>query len=355
MHIVLELLYSIYTTTWHEDGQKAIIEGFNKDLDGIIDDIKYTKTPLPLIKVYHQLKTYDHFVDIEIIDDIFNETMNNKENSEIICNLLAIYCDKIFSKYSVNNELFETCNELGIESTGISYTMDLIIDLLYDRIQQNHDIFENKYYECLAIRLLSNLHEHIELEIKFLDKVKRYSDDKEWIEKIETMIIDVQISERFMLKYLSAHRVYPYYNKSDNKCKLNAIVCSSNAWPTKLFSMQNRLNELNNNNDMISKGNNNGLWIIPNDVRKTCEKFSKFYCEKYKSKRNLTFLMNYGTGHLLLKNINNIYCKNIICTTKQMLILLLFDAKSDYLTFDQIYNTLNKINGITRKEVIIYV
>ena len=62
--------------------------------------------------------------------------------------------------------------------------------------------------------------------------------------------------------------------------------------------------------------------------------------------------MNQNNGHLSLKNDNNVNCKNVICTTKQMLILLLFDAKSNFLTFDDIYNTLNKINGITRKECI---
>ena len=124
----------------------------------------------------------------------------------------------------------------------------------------------------------------------------------------------------------SIHLLNIYPIKSENK-DMNIFIATAGHWKT-----NNELSHWKTNNEF--KGN------IPGQFIEQCNMFEAFYKSVYTNNRKIIWRLEYGTAEIEIV-FNEKCTRTIICTTCQMMILLLFNKKT-ILSFEDIL----KLTGI---------
>ena len=155
---------------------------------------------------------------------------------------------------------------------------------------------------------MQNLSKTEQLERAMIGKLKTES-GYHWISKLEDMLKDIQESKEFIDEY---HKKFPVEYP---KLELNVKICTTCAWP--LGQIQ--------------------PVIYPQDIKYDIDRFTQFYLSK-NSDRRLNFKMDKGKADIQVQfNANT--KKILVCTTYQMMVLLLFNYQITWTFGDMLQAT----------------
>ena len=189
--------------------------------------------------------------------------------------------------------------------------------MLYGYIR-NKDIFERDFQQYLASRLLLDLSrdETYSEAYKMIDKLQTEA-NYFWILNLYDMFKDIQCSKQLTADF---NKLYG----NDYDIELNVNVCTIGAWPTSSIPPVRK----------------------PARIVPICDRFASFYSSEY-SDRCLSFRMDKGKAEVSVQ-FNKTTNRILVCSTYQMLILLLFNQKLTW-TFKEIYEE----TGIPVKDCMI--
>ena len=124
------------------------------------------------------------------------------------------------------------------------------------------------------------------------------------------MFKDIQKSIGFIGEY---HKKFPVVYP---ELELNVIVCTTGAWPSSHIEPVK----------------------YPQDVQRDIDRFTKFYLRSTDRDRRLNFTMDKGTADIQVQfNANT--KKILVCSTYQMMVLLLFNYKKTWTFGDMLEAT----------------
>ena len=239
---------------------------------------------------------------------------DNHHFREYLCYALAKYCH--FKILLLVNNKNKNKNKHGKNKMVNKNESELENDLndivdIFKHVNESHKyIFEREYQNYLGIRLLQDKSRSLYLEKQMINKLSYVTGKHlEWTNKLSEMISDIQRSSTIFLKYK---------NNYNNMIDFNVRLCTETSWPNLRYTV---------NYDTIVNNSDDKLSVLMND-------FNVFYQKQYDNTRKLTYLMHQGNGVVLIKFNESTQCE-FICSTYQMLILLLFNKKNKY-TFKEI-------------------
>ena len=293
------------------------------------------------------------------------------------------YLSMLLARYS-NDVLIKGSKISNNNASSIDTIMNHIV-MIYGYIRDK-DIFERDYQRYFSMRLLENVSQSEEYERAMIGKL-RHEAGYHWTNKLEYMFKDIETS-KLLLKQFRSTKILNHQHK--NNCfnsNLNSDFTHKSqnknnddvSMNSRMYNKENDHNcngdiNINNINSINSITNENvirtknvidfemlvcttGAWpsghgglssyftfdnkhieqaivTIPPCMKNLYQKFRKFYLHKYNNGRKLCLQMDKGKGELEIVFREN--CKKIVvCTTYQMLILLLFNKKN-IITFDEI-------------------
>ena len=224
------------------------------------------------------------------LKESFEEFINRDYYINYVSALLARYANAILKK------------DCRIDISNLSDTMGHVV-MLYGYIRDK-DIFERDFQTCLASRLLQDLSRNEQYERMMIGKLRTEA-GYHWTSKLEDMFKDCQRSKQLTADFNKSYG--GYYD-----IELNVHVCTTGAWPTSEIPPVRK----------------------PNVIVPICDKFTSFYINECGSRR-LSFQMDKGNAEVCVQ-FNKTTKKILICSTYQMVILLLFNQKLTW-TFKEIY------------------
>ena len=236
------------------------------------------------------------------LKEAFQEIMNKEYYVSV---LLARYCNDILKK----GTKIDICN---LENTMQHVAM------LYGYIE-NKDIFECDFQQYLASRLLQDLSLSEQSERLMIAKLITAA-GCHWTSKLEDMFADIYRSKQLTADFKKLHG-------NDYDVELNVSVCTRHAWPKSVVQ-----------HVQVKK---------PTAIESICNRFTSFYLSKY-SKHCLSFQMDKEKAEVTVW-FNKTTKKILVCSTYQMLILLLFNQQLTW-TFKEIYEE----TGIPKEDCLIH-
>jgi hypothetical protein len=269
----------------------------------------------------------------EIINNINDKILKIKEyNYESVSNILNIIikCQnmKILESYILllfHNDTFCNIileiihNEINTNINFINSICSLFIFI------KNKDIFYNSYHKLLIQRLLSQ-QTNVNNEKTIFCKLENYCNPK-LLFKINNVIQDYNISKNFNFDYetyflnIKNDIIKETQNISSNETynkNINVLITSYSNW------------DINYNQGYVKIYNN-----ILDDYKFTLHNYilnyQNYYLVKSNNKRNILWLLQYGTVDITYNSIN------IVLLPIQLLVLELFNYK-DSILFDGIIN-----------------
>jgi len=227
------------------------------------------------------------------------ETFINEDSSVAI--LLAKYVHQVLMKGS----------KITIQNANMESTLANIA-YLYLYIHDK-DVFERSYQAHLGRRLINDECENEHSEKAMIAKLKH--GNYAWTNKLEGMFKDIQVSKQMLKTYLQGEG-----KRVCGNMQLEVNVCTPSFWPP-----------LTNSYGSKSKA------LVPANIEAITKSFSEFYARDHKGKR-LEWRHEQGKAELQVK-FNMKTKRTLVCSTYQMLLLLIFNeatAPSYILTYEYI-------------------
>jgi cullin 3 len=270
------------------------------EISSILEDEENQKKPVNTIKIL--IKTIEYLYQIiencfkrnEVLEMCVKNSLDSSLNTSYrIAIYFAIYLDNFLKKE------IKSMNETQIEFEIIA-GMKLLV-LLKDK-----DVFENKYKEFLALRLLEGKSISMEAE-KILVKYLKQEYGVQYVSKIEGMINDISSAETQAKDEI-----------------FTAKVLTSSFWPNEKFLQIN----------------------LPDELTGLCNKFALDYYEQH-SGRKLIWRYEYGSAQIRysVALADSVKKYELIGSIYQSCILLIFN-KLDTITLDDL---LNEIQGSSKE------
>jgi hypothetical protein len=276
-----------------------MLKGFTIMKQTMIDLIKCCDNYKNYVKIYFD--NHNNLYKAISYDNVIKKLMSYM--NELSYNNFIIIISCLLCEITLDDELFKATIKLLI--TIIKHYENKLLDFT-DKLQYNIKI-------CIKILCLHNININYNLFAQQLIKINneiKCIDNMDWLNNI-------------LLKYIKD--IFDFLpivnnNKYDN---INIFVAAVGLWS---YSIKRPLNK------------------IPSQFINLCNKFENHY-KFYYLFRKLSWDLSYGNAEIELKfNLNCV--RNIICTTYQMMILLLFNDKNVY-TFKEIL----ELTGCTKNDI----
>lgn len=199
---------------------------------------------------------------------------------------------KLLAKFV--NDVLKKGSKLNVKD--IESTLDNVV-FLYGYIQEK-DIFERDYQSYLAKRLLSGSCESEHSEKSMIAKLKAEC-GYQWTNKLEGMFKDVQLSKDLMKDF---REMYESDKNDSLDISLEVNVCTTGYWPqSKAIPCK-----------------------MPEDLANACDKYKRFYLHRHTGHK-LEWRYDQGQAEVLV-DFNETTKKALVCSTYQMMILLVFNS-----------------------------
>ena len=224
--------------------------------------------------------------------------------------------EQVLQEFPRAQEYLSLLLDRALRSTREPCTAERIHEVLgIFRLLKNKDVFEHYYRMHLSQRLLSGAaapalgeagHRNDDAEQLFLLKLKEEC-GAVYTRRLETMFSDVRNSAAMNAEFQRRQRRFGVGSSSDApRAHLSVCVLTTEAWPIPP--------PLTPNPDSL----------IPRQVAPLADAFRRFYIERH-SNRCLQFPMQLGTAELRAYFAQRQRRHEILCTTLQMCVLLLFN------------------------------
>ena len=275
---------------------KAMKDHVTKLGDDFVDESKKLKNDHQLIVALFKL--HDRFTNI--IKEQF------EQDAECEKALKEAFEELINQEYYVSALLAQFVNHALQKGTTIDISnwkdiMDHVV-MFYGYVRDK-EIFERDLQQYLASRLLQDLSRDYSQECEMIAKLQTKA-NYFWTLKLEDMFKDIQRSKKLTADFKKSFG-------NDCNVELNVSVCTAGAWLTSSTPPVKKVAE-----------------IAP-----LCDRFTSFYLSQYTG--GLSFQMDKGKAEVSVQ-FNKTTKKILVCSTYQMLILLLFNQKLTW-TFKDIY------------------
>lgn len=302
----LKLLYSLFIRTPKciNDLADELSKYTRKEINNILNDQANIKKPLNTIKGLIDLISKLKFIGKECFQ--FNRVLENVvkvafediiNQTNRVCIYFTIYLDNFLKK----DVKFVSDSEIDVQ---ILKLMDLFISI------KNKDIFEIKYKEFLALRLLEEKSLSIEAE-KIIVKYLKQECGLNYVNKIDGMLKDINSEVKY-----------------EERQNFEARVLTANFWPQeKLFQIQ-----------------------MPQELSKHCSEFLLRYSQANFGKR-LTWRFEYGSAQINAKLGDTMKEYRLIGSIYQACILLIFNDREKMTTKD-VFNELKGSNKEITKHIL---
>ncbi|KAI8381581.1 Cullin [Radiomyces spectabilis] len=223
--------------------------------------------------------------------------------------LLARFCDSLLKKSAKNSEENELEDVLNSTMTVFKYVED-------------KDVFQKFYSKMLAKRLVNGTSASDDAEGSMISKLKEAC-GFEYTSKLQRMLTDMSLSKELNDQFKD--RMQQSYETSGPNVDFNILVLGAGQWPLSAPSTP---------------------FILPEDVVKTYDRFTKFYQNKH-SGRKLNWLFQLSKAELktnYLKASRTGYALQV--SAYQMGILLQYNNATSYS-----YEELQKNTGLTPEAI----
>ena len=322
MYKELSRMYTLYSKSQCVELIRDQLSVYIKQLGHtIINNYKQSKSqPSQLVTDVLELRQkYMHIIDTSYQSDrSFHKCL--KDSFELFINIdsrttmaLCDYIDKLLSRSIKCMPVNDIDNELN-------NTINLFV-YIHDK-----DIFELHYKQQLMNRLLNSTHINDEVEKLMIGKLKAES-GYQFTSRLEGMFKDIQLSKHVTIDYAQHQKQSVASNDNTSHAELVINVLTTGFWPIQQSTTNPETNKIVSLPSVI----------VPAELQSIITQFNTYYMNIH-SGRRLSYQYQYGTVELRYNSLNG--RKELLITTYQAIILLLFNHKQSY-TFSEIIELTN--------------
>lgn len=284
----LETLREKFKAYCHETGKKYV------------SDVEKASQPIEYIKGLFELK--------QKYDLIVEKSFRGNPNFMKSLNEAVEQCVNGFPRFSEFLSKFLDSMIRNIQTFDKKAEDDLERGMVFFRMLNDKDVFENNYKIELSRRLLPNRDDidgSLQAEKFFITRLK-LEQGHAFTSKIEGMLNDMKLSSKTMAEYQKSKK----YSMKEKDINFVVNVLTTNFWPSFMLSSPN----------------------LPTEMQKCCDSFEAFYAEQYPG-RKVTWQASIGSG--VVQSLFPLGSYNLHLSTYQIMILMLVNEDPN-LTFKTI-------------------
>eukprot|EP01006_Ploeotia_vitrea_P032050 TRINITY_DN64328_c0_g1_i1.p1 TRINITY_DN64328_c0_g1~~TRINITY_DN64328_c0_g1_i1.p1 ORF type:complete len:806 (+),score=116.54 TRINITY_DN64328_c0_g1_i1:129-2420(+) len=323
----LHVVYDVFVRVNNKDRLIEVIGQFCRDCgQRIVRDKSNNDSPLQMVE--HLLSLHDQYTDLlnhctytlasdgtkkvdtdckTVVSDAFtfimNETAGTEHKEPRQAEFLSLYLDQKLKK-----------GKEQVTSDAELHTMIDKVLVLFGHLKQK-DVFEKYYKKHLARRLLNSKSANDENEQAFLGKLKE-AYGQAFVNHLVHMFNDIKKSEDLQKEWKDA--------PAQKEVDVSVTVLTHVHWPLQTPKRPIQVSQT---------------------VLRTLNAYDDWYCKKHKQRR-LQWCYNQGTADIKASFANAAKKYDIVMSTYQMLVVLLFNEQDKW-----VFSDLADRTGITIEEL----